>query len=50
MATLTGKAARRRGGNRYACKTANKRRNPTKIARWQEMDRDRKRKEKHATS
>ena len=36
MATLTGKKARRTGGNRYACKRANRKRNPVKLARWQE--------------
>lgn len=35
MATMTGKAARRSGGNRYACKRSNRRRNPAKIARWE---------------
>ena len=48
MAISTGKAARRRGGNRYDCKRSNRRRNPAKLARWAEMERDRKRREKHA--
>ena len=50
MATMTGKAARRRLGNRYDCKKSNRRRNPVKVARWQEMDKERKRREKHTTT
>lgn len=50
MAISTGKAARRNGGTRYDCKRSSHRRNPVKLARWAEMDRERKRKEKHATS
>ena len=46
MANSTGKAARRRMGNRYACKKSNRRRNPVKIARWNELDRERNRKSK----
>ena len=42
MATSTGKAARRRMGNRYDCKKSNRRRNPAKIARWNAMDKERK--------
>ena len=47
MAISTGKAARRRMGNRYDCKKANRRRNPVKIARWNEMEKERKRREKN---
>jgi hypothetical protein len=50
MATSTGKAARRRMGNRYDCKRSNRRRNPIKIARWNEMEKERKRKEKHSAN
>jgi hypothetical protein len=42
MATSTGKAARRRLGNRYDCKKSNRRRNPAKIARWNILERERK--------
>ncbi len=42
MATLTGKKARRTGGNRYACKRSNRTRNPAKIARWKELEKRRK--------
>jgi len=42
MATMTGKAARRTGGNRYACKRANRKRNQAKIERWRKMEADRK--------
>ena len=41
MATATGKAARRRLGNRYDCKRTTRRRNPVKIARWNEMEKER---------
>lgn len=40
MATLTGKKVRRSGGNRYACKRSNRRRNPVKVARWQERTKE----------
>lgn len=45
MATLTGKKARRTGGNRYACKRRNRHRNTNveKRWRWREMERERKR-------
>ena len=43
MATMTGKKARRKHGNRYACKSANRKRNPIKIDRWRELERRRKR-------
>lgn len=46
MATSTGKAARRRGGNRYDCKRGNRHRNPAKIARWNELERERLRRKK----
>lgn len=42
MAIATGKAARRRYGNRYDCKKSNRRRNPAKITRWAELERERK--------
>lgn len=42
MAISTGKAARRRYGNRYDCKQRTRRSNPVKKARWQAMDRKRK--------
>lgn len=48
MATTCGKAARRKHGNRYACKTNTKRQNPAKIARWNELERERKQREKSA--
>ena len=48
MATATGKAARRRLGNRYACKRHIKRNNPTKKARWAQMEKERLRKEKRS--
>jgi hypothetical protein len=48
MATSTGKAARRRYGNRYDCKKSNRRRNPTKIARWNQLEKDRKQRERTA--
>lgn len=48
MATSTGKAARRRLGNRYDCKKSNRGRNPAKIARWNEMEKERKAHEKHS--
>lgn len=35
MATMTGKAARKSGGNRYACKRLNRHTNPMKKERWQ---------------
>lgn len=35
MATMTGKAARRTGGNRYSCKRTNRHTNPMKRERWQ---------------
>lgn len=44
MATLTGKKARRTGGNRYACKRNNRKRNPVKVARWKTMEKERARK------
>jgi len=44
MAISTGKAARRRYGNRFDCKKSNRRRNPAKIARWNELERERTRK------
>lgn len=47
MATSTGKAARRRGGTRYDCKRSNRRRNPAKVARWNEMERERNRKNRN---
>ena len=50
MAISTGKAARRTGGTRYDCKRSNRKRNPVKLARWAEMDRERKRKEKHGAA
>lgn len=50
MAISTGKASRRNGGTRYDCKRSSRRRNPVKLARWAEMDRERKRKEKHGAS
>ena len=40
MATMTGKAARKTGGNRYACKRSNRRRNPAKVARWQSRQKE----------
>jgi len=46
MAISTGKAARRRLGNRYACKRSGRHRNPAKIARWNELEKIRLRKEK----
>jgi len=42
MATMTGKKARRTGGNRYACKKTNRHTNPVKAARWQAQQRDTK--------
>lgn len=48
MAISTGKAARRRMGNRYDCKKSNRRRNPAKIARWNELERGRKIAAKHS--
>jgi len=48
MATATGKAARRRLGNRYACKVHNKRNNPLKRARWAQLEKERLRKEKRS--
>ena len=48
MAITTGKAARRKLGNRYDCKRTSRRRNPAKVARWQEMEKERKRREKQA--
>jgi len=44
MATATGKAARRRLGNRYDCKRTSRHTNPQKKARWMAQERDRKRK------
>lgn len=49
MATMTGKAARRKGGTRYDCKRRNRRRNPEKVARWNEQEKERKRREKHSS-
>ena len=46
MATNTGKAARRTGGNRYACKRSTRRRNPAKVARWNQLEKERKNKQK----
>lgn len=40
MATMTGKKARRTGGNRYACKRTNRRRNPAKVARWKSRQKE----------
>jgi len=48
MANATGKAARRRLGNRYACKKHVKRNNPLKKTRWAQLDKERLRKEKRA--
>jgi hypothetical protein len=48
MATMTGKKARRKHGNRYACKRKNRKRNPIKLERWKESERRRKAKENHA--
>jgi hypothetical protein len=42
MATMTGKKARKTGGNRYACKRRNRKRNPLKVERWKELERRRK--------
>jgi hypothetical protein len=47
VAISTGKAARRRQGNRYDCKKSNRRRNPVKIARWNEQERERNRKNRN---
>ena len=46
MANGNGKAARRRLGNRYDAKRKNRHRNPAKIARWNELEKIRLRKEK----
>lgn len=42
MSTTTGKAARRKYGNRYACKRMKSHRtSPEKQIRWQEMEAER---------
>jgi len=43
MATMTGKKARRTGGNRYDCKRRNRKRNQAKIERWRQLEAARKR-------
>lgn len=48
MATSTGKAARRRLGNRFDCKKSNRRRNPVKIARWNQLEKERERRRKES--
>lgn len=42
MSISTGKAARKRYGNRYDCKRHSRHTNPAKKARWQQMEKERK--------